>query len=74
MKEPALSKVMTVLDYLSQDTEARRMYEMRQKALHDEASMLEVAKNMLGKGMDIATISELTGISSDDLEKLKQMH
>ncbi|CAH1200674.1 hypothetical protein PAECIP111893_01528 [Paenibacillus plantiphilus] len=77
MHEPTLSKAMTALEYLSQDAEAGRMYEMRQKALHDEASMLEgakeegkfeVARNMRGKGMDIATISELTGISSVDLE------
>lgn len=44
MNEPALGKAMTALEYLSQDTEARRLYEMRQKALHDEASMLEGAR------------------------------
>lgn len=83
MNEPTLSKAMTALEYLSQDAEARRMYEMRQKALHDEASMLEgareegkleVARNMLSKGMDLSFISELTGLSSEELEKLKQTH
>lgn len=35
MQEPELGKAMTVLEFLSQDAEARRLYEMRQKALHD---------------------------------------
>lgn len=42
--EPELGKAMTVLEFLSQDKEARRLYEMRQKALHDEASMLAGAR------------------------------
>nr|WP_274528418.1 hypothetical protein [Paenibacillus piscarius] len=78
---------MTVLEYLSQDAEARRIYEMRQKVLHDEASMLEgaraegesvgltkVALNMINKGMDFTTIAELTGLSIEQLSKLKQTH
>lgn len=44
VNEPALGKAMTALEYLSQDAEARRLYEMRQKVLHDEASMLEGAR------------------------------
>ncbi|MCD1258985.1 Rpn family recombination-promoting nuclease/putative transposase [Paenibacillus athensensis] len=91
VNEPTLGKAMTALEYLSQDAEARRMYEMRQKALHDEASMLEgaraegesigrskekleVAQNMLDKGMDVTTIAELTGLSSEKLVNLKRTH
>lgn len=44
MNEPGLEKAMDTLHYLSQDSEARRLYEARQKYLHDEASMLEGAK------------------------------
>ncbi|AIQ63144.1 hypothetical protein PSTEL_08600 [Paenibacillus stellifer] len=44
MNEPGLEKAMDTLQYLSQDSEARRLYEARQKYLHDEASMLEGAK------------------------------
>jgi predicted transposase/invertase (TIGR01784 family) len=44
MNEPILSKAMKELEYLSQDEEARRLYEMRQKALHDEASSIAGAK------------------------------
>lgn len=43
MNEPPLKKAMEKLEYLSQDQEARRLYEERQKYLHDEASALEWA-------------------------------
>lgn len=43
VNEPVLKKAMTTLEFLSQDAEARRMYEDRQKFLHDEASMIEGA-------------------------------
>ncbi|WP_235533083.1 Rpn family recombination-promoting nuclease/putative transposase [Paenibacillus sp. Leaf72] len=43
MNEPSLEKAMDTLQYLSQDSEARRLYEARQKYLHDEASMMESA-------------------------------
>ncbi|MHA6483305.1 Rpn family recombination-promoting nuclease/putative transposase [Paenibacillus sp. strain BS8-2] len=83
MQEPALGKAMTVLEFLSQDVEARRLYEMRQKALHDEASLMEgareegerkgklkVASNMLAKGMDLESVSELTGIPIEELKNV----
>lgn len=44
MNEPQLRKAMDTLEFLSQNEEARRLYEMRQKALHDEASMLYGAR------------------------------
>nr|WP_321163441.1 hypothetical protein [Paenibacillus sp. VT-400] len=43
MNEPILKKAMDTLEFLSQDREARRLYEERQKYLHDEASMIEWA-------------------------------
>ncbi|MDD9265786.1 Rpn family recombination-promoting nuclease/putative transposase [Paenibacillus sp. GCM10023248] len=85
MQEPELGKAMTVLEFLSQDEDARRIYELRQKALHDEASLregareegerkgkLDVAIKMIAKGMDLASISELTGISIEELKKIAQ--
>ncbi|MFB5677880.1 Rpn family recombination-promoting nuclease/putative transposase [Paenibacillus terreus] len=48
MNEPTLKKAMDTLEFLSQDREARRRYEERQKYLHDEASMIEWATE---KGM-----------------------
>ena len=44
MNEPQLDKAMDTLQFLSQDSEARRLYEARQKVLHDEASMLDGAR------------------------------
>jgi predicted transposase/invertase (TIGR01784 family) len=84
MNEPHLGKAMTALEYLSQDAEARRLYEMRQKALHDEASMLEgareegsfkkaveIARKMLAKGKDIEEIVEFSGLTVEEIERLK---
>ncbi len=84
MHDPVLGKAMTVLEFLSQDKEARRLYEMRQKALHDEASMLAGAKKegreegkkavaltLLEDGMDIQPVSKLTGIAVEELQQLK---
>ncbi|OXM15562.1 Rpn family recombination-promoting nuclease/putative transposase [Paenibacillus herberti] len=48
MNEPTLKKAMDTLEFLSQDHEARRKYEERQKYLHDEASMIQWATE---KGM-----------------------
>lgn len=44
VKDPVLKKALDTLEYLSQDVETRRLYEERQRYLHDEASMLLGAK------------------------------
>ncbi|WP_419891555.1 Rpn family recombination-promoting nuclease/putative transposase [Paenibacillus xylanexedens] len=60
MNEPTLKKAMDTLEFLSQDREARRLYEERQKYLHDEASMIEwatekgIAKGEQKKAIEIA--------------------
>ncbi|QSF47564.1 Rpn family recombination-promoting nuclease/putative transposase [Paenibacillus tianjinensis] len=84
MNEPGLQKAMDTLQYLSQDSEARRLYEARQKYLHDEASMLgsaemagikkgkiEVAQNLLVMGMDYAAVAKATGLSEDEIKSIK---
>ncbi|MFB5269853.1 hypothetical protein ACE41H_24160 [Paenibacillus enshidis] len=43
MIEPALKKAMDTLESLSQDAEFRRLYEERQRYLHDQASMIQGA-------------------------------
>ncbi|MGG1616382.1 Rpn family recombination-promoting nuclease/putative transposase [Paenibacillus sp. NRS-1782] len=54
MNEPTLKKAMDTLEFLSQDREARRLYEERQKYLHDEASMIEWATEKgLKKGLEV---------------------
>ena len=47
-EEPAMQKALTTLEFLSQDDQARRLYEARQKALHDYASAI-------GEAMDKGT-------------------
>ncbi len=39
-EEPAMQKALTTLEFLSQDDQTRRLYEVRQKALHDYASAI----------------------------------
>jgi predicted transposase/invertase (TIGR01784 family) len=86
MDMPELKKAMTTLEFLSQDKEARYLYEMRKKALLDERSALdyaetrgeqkkaaEVARNLLSAGkLTIAEIAEVTGISEEEVQKLKE--
>nr|WP_179031292.1 Rpn family recombination-promoting nuclease/putative transposase [Paenibacillus kribbensis] len=53
MNEPGLEKAMDTLQFLSQDSEARRLYEARQKYLHDEASMIDRAESIgMAKGLE----------------------
>lgn len=81
MSEPTIRKAIDVLEFLSQDKEARKLYEMREKALRDELNMIEgakqekameVAKNMLVKGMEVSLVSEMTGLSEEEVKNLKQ--
>ncbi|SCW70932.1 conserved hypothetical protein (putative transposase or invertase) [Paenibacillus tianmuensis] len=45
MDTPGLKKAMTTLEFLSQNKEARALYEMRKKALLDEQSALDYAES-----------------------------
>lgn len=93
MGTPELKKAMTTLEFLSQDKEARYLYEMRKKALLDERSRIDwakeqgikegiekglergikqVAKNMLDEGLDLSTIAKATGLTVEELQKLKE--
>lgn len=42
--DPAIKKANSVLDYLANDKETMRLYELREKAIHDEVTRLEGAK------------------------------
>ena len=44
-EDPAMRKALTTLEFLSQDEEARQLYEARQKALHDYASAIGEARD-----------------------------
>lgn len=84
MSEPTIRKAVKVLEFLSQDKEARRLYEMREKALRDELNMIqgakeegerqkamEVAKNLLAMDMTVDVIAKATGLSTEEIEQLK---
>ncbi|WJM09763.1 hypothetical protein [Paenibacillus sp. PK1-4R] len=87
MNESGVKKVRDTSELLSQDREARRLYEERQKYLHDEASMIEwatekgiegekrkaieIAKNMLSFGIEVSVIAKTSGLSEPEVEALK---
>ena len=84
MNEPVLKKAMDTLEFLSQDAEARRLYEDRQKYLHDEASMIEgalaegerrkaiqMALELLKHGVEPSIIMKASGLSEADIIALK---
>ncbi|WP_339249199.1 hypothetical protein [Paenibacillus sp. FSL P2-0136] len=113
MNEPVLKKAMNTLEFLSQNEEARRQYEARQRYLHDEASMYEAAKvaeakgwaegeakgkaegmakgkaegkaegkadaqketahKLLVLGIELSVIAEATGLSVEEIQKLKPL-
>lgn len=87
MNEPVLKKAMDTLEFLSQDAESRRLYEDRQKYLHDEASMIEgakeegernkatdVAKKLIQSGVDVDIIASSTGLTKAEVERLIKHH
>ncbi|NMA63769.1 MAG: hypothetical protein GX964_07050, partial [Syntrophomonadaceae bacterium] len=86
----------TALDLINQDREARRLYEIREKARHDEVSLLnsareearaegltegrvegkydkavEVARAMLRRGIDVKDIADMTGLTVDEVIRIK---
>ncbi|UHA75465.1 PD-(D/E)XK nuclease family transposase [Paenibacillus sp. 481] len=87
MNEPVLKKAMDTLEFLSQDAEARRLYEERQKFLHDEASMIEgamaegerkkalaMATELLALGVEISIIVKSSGLSESEVRSLKKLN
>ncbi|MCH5586146.1 Rpn family recombination-promoting nuclease/putative transposase [Shimazuella sp. AN120528] len=63
MDKPELKKEMAALEYLSQDEEARMLYEMRMKALMDERSALATAEKR----------GEEKGIEKGKIEAIQNM-
>ena len=81
MEEPAIKKALTTLEFLSQDREARELYEARQKAMNDwissiegarEEGRAEIVRRMLIKGMSIEEVAELTELSVGEIERLQR--
>jgi predicted transposase/invertase (TIGR01784 family) len=81
---PVIKKAYVELKRLSQDEEAQLLYEAREKAIRDENSRIksalkkgkieekmEIAKNFLNIGLSIEQISAGTGLTIEEIEKLK---
>ena len=80
-----IKKAKEELDKISQDAKERRLAELREKALMDEIAIrdsgynegqedakLEIAKNMLKSKMDIKVISEVTGMSIEEIQNISK--
>jgi len=85
MEDPAIAKAEQILDWLSCDKETLRLYDLRQKAIYDEVTRIEgardegkkegkieVAKNMLKKGLDIAFVAEVSGLPESEVLELNE--
>jgi len=72
-------------EYLTGDEEERRLAYLRDKAIRDEKTMLagsreegikenkiEIAKNMLKKGMDLSVISEITNLTVEEIKAIEK--
>ncbi|WP_353056768.1 hypothetical protein [Paenibacillus polysaccharolyticus] len=83
MNEPMLKKAMDTLEFLSHDAATRMAYDARMKALSDEKSMIEgaraeglregkqeMARELLGLGVDMSTIVKASGLSEEEIRKL----
>ncbi len=58
-----------VMKYLNPEEEKRIM---EYTISYEKKALEKVAKNMLAKGMDVSLISEVTGLSVGEIEKLKK--
>ncbi|MDP4182465.1 MAG: PD-(D/E)XK nuclease family transposase [Bacillota bacterium] len=75
-EEPAIERAEKVLEYLGTNEEMIRFYELREKQIHDEitritGTKLEIARKMKSKGIDDSTISEVTGLTLEELKEIQ---
>jgi len=83
MSTPAIKKALTIEEIFAQSDLERRRYELREKGLHDIASIrglgreegreecrFEVAKKMLAEGFSPEQTSKLTGIPLEEIKNL----
>ena len=78
-QEPIIEKAVDKLRLASLDPETRMLYEAREKALKDIASIRgegvdegveKVARKMLREGMDIPFVMRMTELSREEVEKI----
>jgi predicted transposase/invertase (TIGR01784 family) len=79
----AIQEAETKFRTVTQDKEALRLYEIREKALHDwtsgvnhakregrEEGKLEIAKNLLNEGLSVEVIHRVTGLDTKTIQSL----
>ncbi|MDU6522129.1 Rpn family recombination-promoting nuclease/putative transposase [Clostridium sp.] len=84
LEDKAIKKAKDELYRLNLDDKERERYRIREKTMMDEISVLEnaeqkgieqgkieIARNPIKVGLDIKTISDLTGLTIDEIERLK---
>ena len=80
-EDPAIKKASSVLNYLANDKETMRLYELREKAIHDEVTRIEgareegmkqVALSLLSQNVSIEVIMNSTGLKKEEIEVLKE--
>lgn len=80
-----VKKAEEELEYLSGDEETRRLAYLREKAIRDELAAIAqakdeginqekitIAKKMLAENFDVETISKITGLTKEEIEKIKK--
>ena len=77
--DAAISKANDRLNFVSQDNDFLRLYEMREKAAHDQTAILntalekrtiKIATSLLSEGMSFESIQKHTGL---DIETIKSL-
>lgn len=85
LSDEAIKQAKTELYRLSMDSKERERYNMREKAIYDEISALEnaeekgelkakskIAKNLLCSNIEIEIISKSTGLTEEEIIKIKE--
>lgn len=79
-----LKEAVEKLDRISEDERMQRIVDLREKAIMDEKAIyrkgtkdgakekeIQIAKNMLKKGINILDIIEITGLTREEVEKIE---
>lgn len=79
-----IKKAMDIINEMSMDEKEWELYMSRQRAILDyntgmrdareegiKEGAIKIAKNMLKKGIDIDTIIEVTGLTKEEIEEIK---
>ncbi|MGL4774742.1 MAG: hypothetical protein ACRC2K_14355 [Clostridium sp.] len=82
--DTAIEKAEQKIEYLSSDEETMRIYYERERSLHERANMissaeargvekgkLEIAKNLLDMNISIEQIILATGLTEEEINKIR---